>query len=93
MFQEPRWVSQYNDELPTDRPGFDSRQKEEILVFTAPRPNLGSIQPPIQCVEWAVFPGINWPGREADHLSRSSAEVKICRAISLLRFRLHDKSR
>jgi hypothetical protein len=34
------------------------------------------IQPPIQRLPEAVFPGVKRPGREADHSPPSSAEVK-----------------
>jgi len=38
------------------------------------RPNLGSSHP----IQWerGSFPGVKWPGREADQSPRSSAEVK-----------------
>jgi hypothetical protein len=56
---------------------FDSRQGLEIFVFaTAFRAALGPTQPPIQCEPGVLSLGIKWPGREADHLSLSSAEVK-----------------
>jgi hypothetical protein len=38
---------------------------------------LGPSQPPIQWVLGALSLGVKWPGREADHSSPSSAEVKI----------------
>jgi hypothetical protein len=41
------------------------------LFSTSSRPNLRSIQPPIQ---WVT--GVKWPGREADHSPPTSAEVK-----------------
>jgi hypothetical protein len=47
-----------------------------FLFYTASRPALGPTQPPIQCVLWALTPGVKRPGREADHLPPSSAEVK-----------------
>jgi hypothetical protein len=40
------------------------------------RPALGSTQPPIQWVPGALSPGTKRPGREADHSSPASAEVK-----------------
>jgi hypothetical protein len=45
---------------------------------------LGPTQPHIQRVAGASFPGIKWPGREADHSPPSSAEVKNCGAIPVL---------
>jgi hypothetical protein len=59
------------------RPGFDSRQIRMILLFsTASRPTLGATQTPIQWVPWAFLQGVKRPGREADHSSPSSAEIK-----------------
>jgi hypothetical protein len=40
------------------------------------RPVLGPTQPPIKWVTGALSPGIKRPGREADHSSPTSAEVK-----------------
>jgi hypothetical protein len=46
----------------------DSRQRQEIFLFsTASRPALGPTQRPIQWVPWALSPGVNRSGREADH--------------------------
>jgi hypothetical protein len=48
-----------------------------IFFFsTSCRPPLGSTQPPIQWVPWALSPGVKRPGREADHSPPASAEVK-----------------
>jgi hypothetical protein len=48
----------------------------EIFLFTtASRTTLGPIQPPIQWVAGALFLGLKRPGREADQLPPSSAEV------------------
>jgi hypothetical protein len=59
--------------------GFDSRKGLGIFLFTtAYRPALGPTQPPIQCVPGALFLGVKQPGREADHSTPSSAEVKEC---------------
>jgi hypothetical protein len=38
----------------------------------------GPTQTPIQWVPGTLSMGIKWPGREADHLPPSSAEVKEC---------------
>jgi hypothetical protein len=71
------WLSRYSDELRAGRPGFNSRQGQEIFLFsTAPRPALGPTQPPIQWVPGAFSPGVKWQGREADHSLSSSADVK-----------------
>jgi hypothetical protein len=40
------------------------------------RPALGPTQPPIQCVSKTLSPVVKRPGREADHLPPTSAEVK-----------------
>jgi hypothetical protein len=57
--------------------GFGSRRGLGIFLFTtASRKALGPTQTPIQWVPGAVFLGVKWPGREADHSPPSSAEVK-----------------
>jgi hypothetical protein len=57
--------------------GFDSRRGLGIFLFiNASRKDLGPIQPPIQCVPGALSLGVKWLGREADHSSPSSAEIK-----------------
>jgi hypothetical protein len=57
--------------------GFDSRRGLGIFPFTnTPRMALGPTQPPIQWVRGALSLGVKQPGREADHLPPSSAEVK-----------------
>jgi hypothetical protein len=57
--------------------GFDSRRGLGILLFTiASRTALGYTQPPIQWVPEALSLGVKRLGREADHSSPSSAEVK-----------------
>jgi hypothetical protein len=47
-----------------------------FLFTTASRTSLGPTQPPIQWVPGALSLGVKQPGREADHSSPSSAEVK-----------------
>jgi hypothetical protein len=64
--------------------GFNSRQGLGIFFFsTASRPALEPIQPPIQWVLGALSPEVKRPGREADHSSPSSTEVKECVALHL----------
>jgi hypothetical protein len=70
--------------------GFDSRRGLGIFLFTiASRTSLGHTQPPIQWVPGALSLGVNRPGREADHLPPSNAEVKKCVELSTLPTRLH----
>jgi hypothetical protein len=69
------------------RPGLDSRHGKIFLFSAAFGQALRSNQPPIQ---WAVSPGINRPGREADHSPPSSVEVRNGGAIPSL---LHISSR
>jgi len=46
-------------------------------MFSIPsRPDLGLIQPPIQCILGAVSLEIKQPGRENDHSPPSNADVK-----------------
>jgi hypothetical protein len=47
-----------------------------FFFTTASRTALGPTQPPIQWVPGALSTGVKRPGREADHSSPSSAEVK-----------------
>jgi hypothetical protein len=57
--------------------GFDSwRSLENFLQTTAFRTAMGPTQHPIQWVPGALSLGVKRPGREADHLHPSSAEVK-----------------
>jgi hypothetical protein len=59
--------------------GFDFRQGLGIFIFTtASKTALGPTQPPMQWVPGALSLGIKRPGREADHSTPSSAEVKEC---------------
>jgi hypothetical protein len=54
-----------------------SRQGLQIALFTtASRPPLGPTQPPVQWIPGALSWGVKRPGREADHLPLSTAEVK-----------------
>jgi hypothetical protein len=63
--------------LPAGRLGLDSRQGQGIFILaTASRPALDSTQSPIQWVLGALSPGVKRPLLEANHSSRSSAEVK-----------------
>jgi hypothetical protein len=60
--------------LPRDRSSNPSRVKN-FLFSTSSRSALGSTQPPIHWVLWALSPGVKRPGREADHSPPTSAEV------------------
>jgi hypothetical protein len=63
--------------LRAGRSGFESQQGLKIFLFaTSSRPALGPTQPPIQGVPGALSMGVRRLGREADHSSPSSAEVK-----------------
>jgi hypothetical protein len=70
---------------------FECRQGLGIFLFTtASRPALGSTQPPIPGVPGALSLAVKQPGREADHSSASSAEVKNAWSYtSILPIRLH----
>jgi hypothetical protein len=60
---------------PRDRSSSPGRVKN--FVFSASsRPVLGPTQPPIQWVQWALSLEVKRPGREADHLPPTSAEVQ-----------------
>jgi hypothetical protein len=74
---EPGYFGRISDSLRAARPGFDSQQGQESLLFsTAFRLALGPIQLPVQCVPGAVTPGVKRQGREADHSCLSSADVR-----------------
>jgi hypothetical protein len=79
-------------------PEFDSRQGQEIfLLSVVPRPALGFIRLPIQWVP-GLFPRVlSVQGREADHSSPTTVEVKNGKAVlpllhmpSWLSAQLHD---
>jgi hypothetical protein len=54
-----------------------SHGRAQFFFFsTSSRPALGPTQLPIQWVPRALSAGVKWPGREADHSPRASAEVK-----------------
>jgi hypothetical protein len=55
-----------------DRPGLELWQRKDIFSSpTGPRPDLGHTP-----YTWGSFPAVIWPGREADHVPPSRAEVK-----------------
>jgi hypothetical protein len=61
------------------------------LSFTASGTALGPIQPPIQWVSGALSLAVKRTGREADHSTPCSAEVKECVELYLYSpIRLHD---
>jgi hypothetical protein len=60
---------------PSGRSSSPGRVKN-FLFSTTSRPALGSTQPPIQWVPRALSPGAKRPGREADHSTPASDEVK-----------------
>jgi hypothetical protein len=58
-----------------ERPELDSRQ--EIFFFSIASGPAEPTQPPIRYAPW----GVKWPGRDVDHWSPSSADVKNVGAI------------
>jgi hypothetical protein len=69
-------MSHYSDRLRVGRPGLNSRQGQDFLLyFTASRPALVDTQNPIRWVPAAVFPRVKGPGHEADYSPPSSAVV------------------
>jgi hypothetical protein len=70
-------ISPYSDRLQDGRQGFDSRQGQEIFLYsTASRPALGPTQPPIQWVPGELSPGVKRLRREGDHSPPSSVQIK-----------------
>jgi hypothetical protein len=62
-----------------DRQGMRVRflARARIFLFSITfRPALGPTQPPAQWIPVSGFPEVQRPGRETDHSSRASAEVK-----------------
>jgi hypothetical protein len=49
---------------------------QDFSVLHNFRPALGSTKPPIQSVSVTLSPGVRWQGREGDHSSPSTAEVR-----------------
>jgi hypothetical protein len=71
--------TQYSDWLRAGRPrgrGSSPGRGKNFLFSTLSRPALGSTQLPIHWVPGALSSGVKRPGREADHSSPASAEVK-----------------
>jgi hypothetical protein len=58
-----------------DRGSISGRGKL-FLLSIASRPAIRQTQPPIQWALGNLSLRVKWPGREADHLSPSNAEVK-----------------
>jgi hypothetical protein len=57
-------------------PGFESRQRQKSVRISTSTPAVGPTQPSIERTLGAFLPGANRPGREVDHSTTSSAEVK-----------------
>jgi len=55
-------------------PGFDFRQGQGLFLFVIPSRH--ALEPPIQWVRDALYPGVRRPGRETCYTSASSAEVR-----------------
>jgi len=60
-----------------------------LLLATATKSVLGSIQSPIQWLPRVVSPGVKRPGREVDHSPPSSAEFKDTWSCTSTPIRLH----
>jgi hypothetical protein len=82
--REAKYLCRYRDGLRAGRPGFNSRQGQEIF-YSPQRP--GQLWGPPSLlsngVPEASSPGV-WQGQEADHSPPSSAEVNNGEAISSL---------
>jgi hypothetical protein len=50
--------------------------RSEFPLYVSFKPPLGPAQPPIQCVQGALFQRLKRPGPEADRSHTVSAEVK-----------------
>jgi hypothetical protein len=49
---------------------------KNFFFYMLSRPALGSTQPPIHWVPWALSPGVKRQGRQADHSPPTSAEFR-----------------
>jgi hypothetical protein len=76
---EPGWRSRYSVWLRAGRQRGRSSSPSRVknfLISTSSRPVLRPTEPPTQWVPGALSPGVKRPGREADRLPPTSAEVK-----------------
>jgi hypothetical protein len=66
---QPWWLSCYSDGLRAGRLGFDSRQRQDIFLFSAVlRPALGTTQPSVQWLPGGSSPpSVKRLRREDDH--------------------------
>jgi hypothetical protein len=79
VHHKPHKLSRYSEWLRAERPKGRSSSPGKVKNFhfsMSSRPDLGFTQPPIQWVLGALSPGVKRLGREADHSSLASAEVK-----------------
>jgi hypothetical protein len=77
MILQPGYLNLFSDWLLAGRPGFDFRQRQEIILyFTASIPDLGASEPPLRWIQEAPSPEVKELGREADHSQSSTAEAK-----------------
>jgi hypothetical protein len=65
-----------SDWLRAGRPSSSPGRVKNFIFSTSSRPAQGSTQLPIQWVQGGLSPGAKRPGREADHSSLASVEVK-----------------
>jgi hypothetical protein len=73
------YYSRYRDWLRAGRPRGRSSSPGRVNNFyfsMSSRLSLGSTQPPMQCVPWALSPGVKRPWREAKHSPATRAEVE-----------------
>jgi hypothetical protein len=59
----------------TGRPGFDSRQGQEIFLLHSVQTGSGANPDSYPMGAGALSPGVKWPRREADHSPPTSAAV------------------
>jgi hypothetical protein len=72
------WSCRYSDGLGAGRPGFGSRQGQDIYLSSiGSSRGLGLTQSPLQCVPGPLSLGIKRPWREADHPPSSKGTVII----------------
>jgi hypothetical protein len=73
------------------RSGFDSRQGQEILLYsTASNPALKHTQPALQWVRWDISPGVKRSEREADQSPPFNAKSRMVELYLHFPIRFHS---
>jgi hypothetical protein len=77
-------TSRYSDGLRAGRPGFDSRQRQNVSLLYSVQAGSGAHPASYPMGIGAISPGVKRQGREADHSPPSNVVVRNCGAITPL---------